>query len=166
MKASQVRQWVGRLAIAIILSVSSTAYAFQLQALDAERVDLMDYVEPGRWTVIMFWQTDCVSCEAQKPGLEVFHRQNYPDSAAVVGVAIDGYEMIDEIEELNAKHNPTYPNLVAFNDVYNRQFKELTGKAFRASPTFVIFNDKGQFHGNVYNYLPLDDLSAFIAAQN
>ena len=166
-KASRVRRCVGVIAIALTVFVGANAHAaFLMEDLDANRVDLMDYVEPGRWTVVMFWSTDCALCEQQKPGLEAFHRQQYPDTAAIVGVAIDGYEMIDEIEKLNALHDPSYPNLVAFTDVYQRQFQELTGKRFKTTPSFVIFNDKGQLHGAFTGVLPLNEFSAFIAAQN
>lgn len=162
---NQTRHWIISIAIAWALSAGGTVQAFQLQDLDANRVDLMDYVEPGRWTVIMFWQINCVPCEEQKPGLQVFHNKNFPDTAAVVGVAIDGYDMIDEIEKINTRHKPTYPNLVAFNDVYRRQIKEMAGVEFRATPLFVIFDDKAQHVTNVPSYLPLDQLSQFIASQ-
>ena len=165
-KGCLIRHIASTLTLIFALICGGSAQAFQLQALDEQRVELMDYVVEGRWTVVMFWATDCIPCEEQKPGLEAFHQEFSPDTASIVGVAIDGFEMIDQILEINAHHQPSYPNLVAFNDVYQRQYEELVGKPFRITPTYLIFDQTGQLHGNVYGNLDLDDLAGYIAAQN
>lgn len=149
-----------------VFGSSGGAQAFQLQDLDEQRVNLLDFVDEGRWTVVMFWATDCIPCEEQKPALELFHQRFSPETASVVGVAIDGVEMMDEILKINEHHQPSYPNLVAFSDVYQRQYEELVGKPFRITPTYLIFDQTGKLHGNVYGNLDLDDLAGYIAAQN
>ena len=159
------RHVASTLMLVLALFNAGSAQAFQLQSLDERRVDLLDYVVEGRWTVVMFWATDCIPCEQQKPALEEFHQKYSPDTTSVVGVAIDGFDMIDEIRKINAHHQPSYPNLVAFNDVYQRQYEELVGKPFRITPTYLIFDKAGQLHGNVYGNLDLDDLAGYIAAQ-
>jgi len=134
------------LALATFLS-SGYAQAFQLQSLMESRVNLNDYVGDGRWTLVMFWSTDCIPCEQQKPMLEAFHRDHHQRDAAVVGVALDGMENKGEIDKLINLHNPSYPNLVVFTDVFHRQYKELTGKSFRATPTYLLYTPDGQLAG-------------------
>ncbi|MFK7857723.1 MAG: TlpA family protein disulfide reductase [Granulosicoccus sp.] len=156
--------WVAALLPCLLSSYA--AQAFQLQALDEERVDLMDYISTDHWTIVMFWATDCIPCEEQKPALEAFHRQHSPQLASVVGVAIDGMENREEIDKLNKLHNPTYPNLVVFTDVFHRQYQELVGKPFRTTPTFLVFDGEGKLQGNLYGYIDFEGLSQHITAQN
>lgn len=154
------------LALMVCMMAGNAVQAFQLQALDEQRVNLMDYVGDGRWTLVMFWATDCIPCEEQKPALEAFHQQHSPALASVVGVAIDGMENRVEIDKLNALHDPSYQNLVVFSDVFHRQYEELVGKPFRTTPTFLVFDADGQLQGNLYGYIDFDALTRHITAQN
>ena len=134
-------------AVVFLCSLSTASFAFQLQALDASRVHLTDYVGGGKWTLVMFWSTDCIPCEEQKPMIEDFHRQHHSKVARVVGIALDGFENFPGIQKLVDKHQPTYPNLVVFTDVFHRQYREMTGKNFRATPTYLLFSPDGQLAG-------------------
>jgi thiol-disulfide isomerase/thioredoxin len=96
----------------------------------------------------MFWSTDCIPCEEQKPMIESFHQQHHKMDARVVGIALDGMENYAGIRELVDHHNPSYPNLVVFTDVFHRQYKELTGKGFRATPTYLLFAPDGELTGS------------------
>ena len=152
--------------IIAIMLFTSMAQAFQLQNLEKERVNLMDYVGDGRWTLIMFWATDCIPCEQQKPAFEVFHRQHKDSLASVVGIVIDGLEHEAEAAKLIDHHQPTYPNLVALSDVFHRQYQELVGKQFRITPTYLVFDPQGNLQGNIYGNMDFNALSQHIQAQN
>lgn len=131
-----------------LLFFSVASHAFQLQSVDAERVDLDDYIGDGRWTLVMFWSTDCIPCEQQKPMIEAFHADHHESDAKVVGIALDGLEHRESIQALIDRHQPSYPNLVAFPDVIHRQFKALTGKDIRATPTYLLFSPEGELAGS------------------
>lgn len=152
------------LALLVLTSTSQMSHAFLLQSMDGQRVNLTDYIADDRWTLMMFWATDCVACEEQKPALEAFHRQNSDSLATVIGVATDGIEFRQEIEKLNNLHRPSYPNLMAFSDVFHRQYKEMSGRDFRITPTFLVFDSNGELNGAVYGYLNFDELQQHIAA--
>lgn len=130
-----------------LLCSAGVVHAFQLQALDKTRVNLLDYVGDGRWTLVMFWSTDCIPCEEQKPMIEDFHRTHQASNAKVIGIALDGMENYAGIKKLVDLHEPTYPNLVVFTDVFHRQYYELTSKQFRATPTYLLFSPNGQLAG-------------------
>jgi len=144
-KLISCKQW---LVAAMLLCVAALpVQAFQLQAMNAERVNLANYVGDGRWTLVMFWSTDCIPCEEQKPMIEAFHRDHHDKDATVVGIALDGLENLPGIQHLVDHHQPSYPNLVVFTDVFHRQYKELTGKDFRATPTYLLYNPAGEVAG-------------------
>lgn len=134
------------LAMALMLGVGQ-AKAFQLQTMDAERVNLNDYVGGGEWTLVMFWSTDCIPCEEQKPMIEAFHHDHEGKDARVIGIALDGLEARKEVQSLIDRHDPSYQNLVVFTDVFYRQYQELTGKDFRATPTYLLYNPAGELAG-------------------
>ncbi len=151
------------LTLVSMMLCTGLAQAFQLQSMDASRVELNDYVGGGRWTLVMFWSTDCIPCEQQKPMIEAFHHDHEAVDAQVVGVALDGMEARAEIQKLVERHNPSYPNLVVFTDVFHRQFKELTGKDFRATPTYLLFDPSGKLAGTRTGMIERAALEAVVA---
>ena len=157
------RAWLSVIAAVALAISASPAVAFQLQSLNAERVNLNDYVGGGRWTLVMFWSTDCIPCEEQKPMLEAFHRDHVNKDAAVVGIALDGIDQLDGIEVLIKRHEPSYPNLVVFTDVFHRQFKELTGKDFRATPTYLLYAPDGSLAGARAGPIERETIEAIVA---
>ena len=131
----------------LALVAVAPAGAFELQRLDAVRANLEDFVGEGRWTLVQLWTTDCVPCERQKPMLEAFHRDHHERDARVVGIALDGPKAIEEIERVVERTAPSYVTLVAFDDVFAEQFAALTGRAFRATPTYLLYDPSGAFAG-------------------
>ena len=134
-------------ALMSLLLGASPSLAFQLQDIDDNRVELEHYVGDGRWTLVMFWSTDCVPCEQQKPMIESFHRDHQAQDAHVVGVVLDGLQQRDLMLEMIARHDTSYINLIALSDVFQRQFREFTGKDFRATPTYILFEPTGSMAG-------------------
>jgi len=118
-----------------------------MQSLTGERVDLHDYIGDGRWALVMLWTTDCVPCEEQKPMIQRFHTAHENDRAQVIAIALDGPAMQAEIDAIVARHEPSYPTLVAFDDVFARQFEEETGKAYSVTPTYVFYRPDGTLFG-------------------
>jgi thiol-disulfide isomerase/thioredoxin len=162
--SARLQRLVAGFAICILL-IASSANAFQLQSLKSERVNLNDYVGDGRWTLVMFWSTDCIPCEEQKPMIESFHRQHSDIDARVVGIALDGMENYAGIKKLVDHHKPSYPNLVVFTDVFYRQYKELTGKDFRATPTYLLYSPDGQLTGSRAGRIERSMLESIVGQQ-
>lgn len=133
--------------VSLLAFAASPLQAFQLQSTNAERVNLLDYLGDGQWKLVMFWSTDCIPCEQQKPMIEAFNQSHADTDASVIGIALDGMENIAGIQKLIDHHQPSYPNLVVFTDVFHRQYRELTGKDFRATPTYLLFNPSGELSG-------------------
>ena len=121
--------------------------AFLMESLEGERVDLHDYLGQGKWTLVMLWTTDCVPCEEQKPMIEAFHSDHKGDKARVIGLALDGPSKRVEIDQLIEHHQPSYTNLLAFDDVFARQFTEETGEKYAVTPTYVLYKPDGSLFG-------------------
>ena len=130
-----------------LLLCANAQAAFLMQSLAGDRVDLHKYIGHGQWTLVMLWTTDCVPCEEQKPMIQSFHDEHSGKRAQVIGLALDGPAKQSEIEELIAQHQPTYTNLVAFDDVFARQFQEETGKPYSVTPTYLFYKPDGSLLG-------------------
>lgn len=153
-------------ALVMVLAISgvTSVQAFELKNLDEEVVDLLDYVHDDHWTLVMFWATDCVECERQKPAFEAFHTKYKGSLVSALGVAVDGVENKGLIDEKIALHNPTYPNLMAYSDVYERQFEELAGKPFFGSPRYLLFAPGGQLAAQYIVKIDFEEIAGKIAS--
>jgi len=150
--------------LALACTLPSSAAAFELQHLDAERTNLNQHVGAGEWTLVMLWSTDCIPCEAQKPMIGEFHDAHVGRDARVIGIALDGPAAQVEIEQLVERHAAAYPTLVAFDDVFHGQFEGLTGQAFRATPSYLLYAPNGDFIGVHTGPIERERLETIIAA--
>jgi len=160
---SRIRRTLCALGLVASVLAANPLHAFQLQSMDAARVNLNDHLGDGRWKLVMFWSTDCIPCEQQKPMIEAFNQAHQNTDASVVGIALDGIDNISAIENLVERHQPSYPNLVVFTDVFHRQYLELTGKQFRATPTYLLFDPDGELAGVRTGSIERDMLESILA---
>ena len=149
--------------LALSFAGDGTARAFELRTMEAAPTMLEAYVGGGLWSLVQLWTTDCVPCEQQKPMLEQFHVAHSDRDARVLGVALDGPEAIDAIEVIVARHEASYETLVALDDRFDRQFEELTGTEFRATPTYLLFTPDGAFAGAHVGLLSRGALEKIVA---
>lgn len=143
---------------AMLTLLPGSALAFQMNTLSGDRVQLEQYVGGGLWTLVQFWNLDCITCEQQKPMLDSFHRAHRNEAARVIGVAMDGPEKIDAIQARLARGVTSFEHLVAYPDVFARQFLEATGEPFRVSPTYWLFDPSGNPVGVHVGPVSLDAL--------
>lgn len=148
---------------AALLAFAAPLHAFELQRMDGARANLNDFIGGERWTLVQLWTTDCIPCERQKPMLETFHRDRVERDARVIGVALDGPAAMAEIEAIVARHNSSYTTLVAFDDVFDEQFAALTGKPFRATPTYLLYTPDGAYAGAHVGPIDLDRVERIIS---
>ncbi|MBX2879280.1 MAG: TlpA family protein disulfide reductase [Granulosicoccus sp.] len=139
------------LSVIALLTLSSSASALdgdiRLSSLQNQSASLNEVVDNGKFTLVMIWATDCVPCEAQKPMIQQFHDAYHESTATVVGIANDGMGMANEIQVLIDRHEPTYPNYVAAPETFFSDYELTTGKKFRATPTYIMFNPDNELMG-------------------
>jgi len=135
----------------------------RLQTLAKANVSIKDMVNDGKYTLVMIWSTDCVACEEQKPMIQAFHKDYSETKAKVIGIANDGMGLLDEIKKLINKNEPAYPNYVASPDTFFSEFEIATGKKFRATPTYIMFNPKGKIIGVAVGQITREKLDQIVS---
>lgn len=121
---------------------------FDLISLDGKKTTLALQIDPDKWLLLMFWATDCLICEREKPLISQFHNEHKNSDAQVVGVALEGYSRVAEIEAYLAHHKPSFPSFTGdYNDLANR-YANATGEALRGTPTYLLYTPDGELVAN------------------
>ncbi len=90
--------------------IGTQAPAAALEDLDGNTVQLLDYVEAGKPTLIEFWATWCENCEALQPQMDRIYAE-HGSQINVVAVAVAVSQSIRRVKRHLDDHNPGYPYL-------------------------------------------------------
>ena len=94
----------------VSLELGTPAPDAELETLEGEAVSLLDYVEPGKPTLIEFWASWCEQCEALQPQLDAVQAR-YGDEVNVVAVAVGVSQSPRRVRRHLEDHDPGYPFL-------------------------------------------------------
>ncbi len=113
-----------------------------LRDFDGKPASLEKHVGKGKWTLVMFWALKCPICERNKPDINAFAEQH--DDAEVVGVVIDGMAQKAAIEEKLKQSPLKFPNYIAELGLMAMNFEIAAQEPFRGTPTYWLFDPKGE----------------------
>ncbi len=115
--------------------------------VEGNRASPSDFIGQGKWTLVMIWATDCPICKEQKPEISAFYDRHKSQDADVFGIAIDGKRNRKTVVKYLAEHKPTFPNSIGEISSVAQDFRHLAGEAFRGTPTYLLYNPKGDLKG-------------------
>lgn len=135
--------------VLLILASNLTAFAADvpdlgLKTMDGKDIGLDQYVGKGKWTLVMFWGLNCPICEQNKPQISAFHSERKDSDAEVIGVVINGMEARPEIMAAIKNHPVSFPNYIAELPLMAVNFQIAAGEPFRGTPTYWLFDPKGE----------------------
>lgn len=81
-----------------------------LEDLAGNAVNLLDYVDTGKPTVLEFWATWCEQCEALQPQLDRIQAMHGGD-VNIVAVAVGVSQSVRRVNRHLEDHDPGYPYL-------------------------------------------------------
>ena len=94
----------------ISLPLGTEAPAAALEDLDGNPVQILDYVEDGKPTLIEFWASWCENCEALQPQLDQIHAE-FGSQVNVVAVAVAVSQSQRRVKRHVEDHGIEYPYL-------------------------------------------------------
>ncbi len=119
------------LALAIVTSlftVTTPAYSTGLFDFEGRPRNLSEFTGHGRWTVVMFWASDCRVCNAEAQEYVLFHDQHHDRQAGVLGITLDGEAGKSEALGFIERHMVDFPNLIGEPEVVARLYTDLVGE--------------------------------------
>ena len=117
----------------------------------------------GRWTLVMIWATTCHVCKAQKGVISEFHDAHKDKDAKVFGIALDGRRGLDDVNEYLSEHKASFPNYVWDFPSTAISYMKLTEQDLRGTPTYLLFDPKGELMGNNPGPITAEAVERFIA---
>lgn len=94
----------------VALPLGTPAPGAELEDLDGNPVQLLDYVEAGRPTLLEFWASWCHECEALQPEIDRVHR-TFADRVNIVAVAVAVSQSQRRVKRHAEEHGAGYPYL-------------------------------------------------------
>ncbi len=153
-----------------IFSIAALFFAFSLHAFaDTGQVlkvvgggasSLQQHMEKGKWTVVMIWANDCHVCNQEAGKYSAFHTAHAKKDAKIIGISLDGSEEI--AKSFVDRHNLNYPNLVGDVEQVASLYQSETGEAFRATPTFMLYDPNGELKAAQPGGVPPEVIEKFI----
>lgn len=150
-------------AIVFWLIFMPAAMAMQLAYFNGEDTSLEQHIGNGKWSVVVFWSHDCGICRHETPALNAFHRKHENQDAQVLGVSIDGAKNRHKAEQFIQQTTMAFPTFIGELVLLAADFYQLSGEPFRGTPSFLLFNPKGELMGMQAGPVRMVALEEFIA---
>lgn len=153
------------LALALMAaSVLAGSPDIPLRDMEGKPRNVNEFIGKGKWVIVAAWAHDCRVCESEMPDISGFHMRHKDKDAIVLGVTIDGMELIKEARGFVAKHKLPFPNLVA--EPEQEVMMKFGGGSFVGTPTHYMYDPSGRLVARKIGPLPGKDIEEFIEAFN
>lgn len=157
------RGFLATLALLASLATTLEAAAVDLRSVDGADTTLAEQVPGGRWTLVFIWTTYCGTCRGEYPMLSAFHDAHAGQDAAVVGIALDGYDEMATVRDYLARKPFTFPSVVGEPAAVGKAFETATGEPFTGTPSYLLFNPERQLVAATSGTLTREALEKYIA---
>lgn len=141
---------------------NSNAPFRDLVDIDGEPVTTQADVGNGKWQVVMIWATDCHICSIMKPKMSAFHDKHKDSDAEVYGIALDGAERLEAVQQYMADHKVTFPTYIGDINLIAVNFEINNGTPLSGTPTYLLFNPAGEMVAMDFGMLDVDAIERFM----
>jgi len=137
-----------------------------LKDFDGKPQKLNDYTGKGKWLVVMMWAHDCHACNAEAHQYVTFHEKHKNLDAQVLGISLDGSGKEKQAKAFLDRHKINFNSLIGEANVVANMYEDLTGADWFGTPTFLIYNPKGELKAQQVGAVPTDLIEAFIKKES
>jgi len=153
--------------VALALVVMGSAAATELRDLEGNVRDLDEFRGKGKWTLVMFWASDCHVCNSEILDYVTFHDAHHEKDATVVGVSLDGQARLAQAQDFVERHLVEFPNLIGEPRQVAALFTRLTGgrQPWLGTPSFLLYRPSGELVGWQVGAVGVDTIEKYIGDQ-
>lgn len=127
---------------------------------------LEDLLGQGRWTVVMFWASDCRVCAQEAPAWVLFDERQRKKDARVIGVSLDGKARLEAARAFRDRHLMDFPNLIGEPEDVARLFTDRARQPWLGTPSFLVYAPTGELKARHIGALPPERLEEYIRKQS
>ena len=156
--ANKIWASVLKLSLLTIIMLGSSAYAFS--DLEGKTDSINNHIGKDKWTILEVWASDCGACRMHMPEMVEFDGKL--KNARLLGVTLDGQRGIDDAKEFIAEFGVKFPTVVTNAVEMNIWMQQSIGEPLRGTPTFILFDPKGQLVAAQPGIVSISSLEKFI----
>ncbi|MDH5444051.1 MAG: TlpA family protein disulfide reductase [Gammaproteobacteria bacterium] len=148
----------------LVISIGSVS-AKTMTDFSGKPATIEQYTGKGKWTIVMFWASDCLICNKEARHYDEFHLKHKNKDAIVLGVSMDGQANKKAAEGFIKEHKLNFPNILGEPEDVAVFFYDSTGEHWAGTPTFLIYSPKGELKVQQIGAVPVPLIEEFIQQQ-
>jgi len=134
--------------------------------IDGNAVTTEADVGIGKWQIVMIWAIDCHICREMKPKMSAFHEKHKDKTLEVYGLALDGPENVEAVQQYMIRHKVKFPTFIGNFDPIAAKYEEDSKSPLSGTPTYMLFNPEGKLVGTDFGFLNVEDIEKFIESSS
>lgn len=146
----------------LTLTAWAAAPSIALHDLDGRARNVNEFVGHGKWTIVVIWAHDCHICGREIGEMAAFHAAHRDKDAIVLGVTLDGAARLKEARAFVKRHKLPFVNLVI--EPAEQELMKFGGGEFVGTPTYYIYNPKGELAGKNIGPVSRKEVESFIVS--
>lgn len=144
--------------IVVLLCAVFPLSAIAMTDLNGRHSNLEKYTGKGKWLVVEAWHSNCRVCGISMPSLA--KSVHTLPNTHVMSVSLDG-NRTNAMRFLN-RYNIKLPTLVSNIGEFNRYLQKVAQEGLTGTPTYLIFNPKGDLLGLQAGYISPASIKGFL----
>ena len=153
--------------LCLALAPLAAAEAPRFENLESGKFETVDdHLRDDDWLVVMIWAHDCEICEREVGAYQQFHRRRDGNGARVLGITLDGDQHRREALDFVQRHGLDFDNLLAEPEMLMLYYQLLTDSRWVGTPTFLVFDPRGELLAKQVGAVEVEIVENFIAANS
>ena len=144
----------------ILLSGSALAFT----ELDGKKTTIEDQVGGGKWSIVEIWASDCHACRQHMPEMVEFNGKM--DNLRLLGISLDGQRGKADAEAMIKEYGIPFKTVMSNPIEVNAWMEQVAKEGLVGTPTFMIFDPKGELVGMQAGQLPVKSMEKFIRSRS
>lgn len=149
----------------LLLIMAPVAHSEGLTDFQGNPQTIEDQAGKDKWTVIMFWASDCQVCNSEAHTYVAFQKKHQDGNIRMLGISLDGKEKREAAEHFIKEHQLNFPNLIGEPETIGGIYYDMTGSFFVGTPTFIILSPDGKVRAADVGAIPPKIIEDFITEQ-
>ena len=138
------------------------APSIPLHDLDGRERNVNEFIGHAKWTIVVAWSHDCRLCDQEIGEMAALHAARKDKDAMVLGITLDGAEHLKEARVFVKRHQLPFMNLIT--EPSQEVMVKFGAGQFVGTPTYYIYNPKGDIVGQNIGPLTRAEVEEFIAS--